>query len=543
MIKSLENIIHGIGSIRMSALSIGAGIGLSLLTLLAPNARADTHYVSTNGLHQAPYTLPENAATNIQSAVDVAEDGDKVQISDGAYYVAPTNGITWNASSPAKHITIASENGAQNCIIDCQSKGRGFTFDSGQTTNDAIEGLTITNGYSMWTRTGDSSKLWGGGGIFVSNSSPRISSCTITHCTAKKSPYSSFYADGGGIAMIGGSPIIENCVIENNTGTHTGGGIHVENSSPDIKNNYIAYNYNQGCYGGGGISFITSTGGKVTGNLIVHNLAHYYTTKGGFGGGILTMNSNPTIENNTIAYNDTTLPSGDPVLGEGGGIRIRGLPTPVMNNNMFYGNIATNGLEDLDIQYPSYTIDLNNSLIGSGSTNFICPDRESNLWNTDPLFVDSPNGDYHLSGSSPCIDSGTNLENIVSDMESVPIPLDGNNDGIARADMGCYEFVHPTADTDADRMKDADEIKAGTSPTNGIDYFNIDNVYSADENSETISWNSKFGKNYTVQRTDNLVQGSWSNIADYINVPGTGDTMSYSNNSPSAVGFYRVSVK
>jgi len=63
----------------------------------------------------------------------------------------------------------------------------------------------------------------------------------------------------------------------------------------------------------------------------------------------------------------------------------------------------------------------------------------------NPLFIDAPNGDYHLAQGSPCIAAG--------DPASGP-DLDGS-----RADIGAFQF----ADCNGNGVLDADDIGAGTS--------------------------------------------------------------------------------
>ena len=93
-----------------------------ILTAFASVSAAKTIYV------------PDDYA-KIQWAVDNASDGDTIIVRDGTYYYENVN--------VNKQLTLKSENGSANCIIDAGGSGSVFTLNADHIT---IHGFTIKNG-------------------------------------------------------------------------------------------------------------------------------------------------------------------------------------------------------------------------------------------------------------------------------------------------------------------------------------------------------------------------------------------------------------
>lgn len=115
-----------------------------------------------------------------------------------------------NIAFNGKVLTMRSENGPLNCIIDCEGSGRGF-YLNWESAGSVIEGFTIANGSST-----------GNGGAISSDAMVTISNCRIIGNSA---------ANYGGGIFLGSSTagsIIINCLISANSVSETsgnGGGI------------------------------------------------------------------------------------------------------------------------------------------------------------------------------------------------------------------------------------------------------------------------------------------------------------------------------
>ena len=158
-------------------------IGIAFLVFCAfvGTASAKTWYVDASnvgdlledGTIDHPFDL-------IQEGIDATDNGDIVLLSDGIYTGYGNKNLFWDGN--IKHIIVRSENGANNCIIDCEGEGRGFALvDTYQNNSDVINGFTIKNG----NPSAD------GGGIYCENSAPIISNNIFT----------GNYGNGGGGAI------------------------------------------------------------------------------------------------------------------------------------------------------------------------------------------------------------------------------------------------------------------------------------------------------------------------------------------------------
>ncbi|MCA9438191.1 MAG: hypothetical protein KC978_20565, partial [Candidatus Omnitrophica bacterium] len=107
-------------------------------------------------------------------------------------------------------------------------------------------------------------------------------------------------------------------------------------------------------------------------------------------------------------------------------------------NSIIYGNEIPYTNQDIPTTYRVLYSNTEAEWVGEGNIN------------SDPLFVDPDNGDYHLQRGSPCIDSGTDT--------GLTTDLDGNPRPIGDYDMGAYEFPYLRSDIDGDGRVDENDL-------------------------------------------------------------------------------------
>jgi hypothetical protein len=376
---------------------------------------------------QADTILVPSQQPTIQAGIDAASDGDTVMVADGTY----TGDGNRDIDFLGKAIVVMSENGPENCIIDCEEGGRGFIFQSGEDSTSIVQGFTITNGYCAV-----------GGGIYCAYSSPTVTNCTFSGNSADF---------GGGMRNYGGSPTVANCMFSGNVAYQFGGGMYNNfGSSPTVSN--CTFSGNSAQMGGGMYNYSSSP--TVTNCTFSQNSAVYD------GGGMQNYTGSPTVANCTFTGNVVYIKGGgmynsfgsSPTVSNctfsqnwadfGGGMCNSG-GSPTFANCMFSGNSADDGggMYNFDSS-PTVTnsilwSDLPDEIFVDGGNPIVKYSNVQGGWpgegniDEDPLFVSFHGFDFLLRKGSPCIDAG---DPDIEDGRSWPIWY---NNGL-QSDMGAY---------------------------------------------------------------------------------------------------------
>jgi len=325
--------------------------------------------------HATILNVPSDYAT-IQGAIDASADGDTVLVAPGTYYE--------NIYIAGKNITVTGDRREpENVVIDGNSNGSVVTFDGAPIdSTTSFSGFSIQGGRNVY-----------GGGLLLFYSHPKISNLIIANNEAVDQD-GSYHGMGGGIFCMGDNPDISNAVIIENSAVNGGGGIGCVLSDPTLTNVEIINNHSDMM--GGGLRLDGSNVSLVNVTLCNNNADSVTGT-----GSIFFYNGASATLKNSILWNNSP------------------------NEIQFYPDAGPNGLA---ISY--------SDLMG-GQEGIVSNDNGEVTWgegniDSNPLFVDADNGDFHLQAGSPCIDTGD--------------PNSDNDPDGSRADMGAYYFHQGQAD-------------------------------------------------------------------------------------------------
>ena len=158
-------------------------------------------------------------------------------------------------------------------------------------------------------------------------------------------------------------------------------------------------------------------------NTFVGNIAKdFLFNQGGWGGAMAfdILEERVVVANNIVAFNSSGIWKQQPQVNPN---------VPDLIRNDVFDN-------------PEGTADYNYVNLAAGATDI----------SVNPLFVNKAGGDYRLQPTSPCIDNGdgTIAGLPTTDIDGNTRPKDGDYDGIAKIDIGAYEFSQCVGDLDGD---------------------------------------------------------------------------------------------
>ena len=341
---------------------------------------------STTLLHATIINVPADHST-IQAAINASSPGDTILVQTGTY----SGNINFNGKAitvGSLFLTTGDDSYISQTIIDAAGSGRCVKFNSNETNSSVLTGFKLING----------SEYYGAGIYCYQGASPTISDLIITNCDG-------FTGDsyGGAIAIMSNSePVCSNLTITN-CSANEGGAIYFHDNGDATLSDCIF----SGCTSAHGGALQISYSDPV----IDHTLFHDNNSP--FGGAVYVYNySTPEFINCTFSDNQSDY---------GGAFYCHDLGgQPTITNCILWGDnstyeiFATSSYYAPVVTYSDVEGGTGQSWFGTG-----CID-------TDPLFVDEANDDYHLTGTSPCINTGD---------PSSPLDPDGSI-----ADMGVYFY-------------------------------------------------------------------------------------------------------
>lgn len=197
---------------------------ISLLLALSLSASANAAVIQVN------------EGESIQAAIDGSVEGDLINVAAGTY----REDINFNG----KNVRVSGVGNKTH--IRGTGNGPVITFNSGEKFTATLDQVRITNGSAT-----------NGGGIFIENSSPTITRCTIRNNRAENQG-SAVYISGTGIdddsADLFNNLIFRNRAVQEENFVEPPHAIEILNASPGILNNTIFKNRGNGIAARGSVS-------------------------------------------------------------------------------------------------------------------------------------------------------------------------------------------------------------------------------------------------------------------------------------------------
>lgn len=492
--------------------SAGSAVRFALALTAGACCAGETYYVGLAGDDTGGGGSRSNAWRTLQKAVDSVGPGDTIVVLGGTYAgarievsgsrVAP---ITVRADVPGEVLLNAlSPANRRGCVLEIETYA-----GSGVVSNIVVDGMRIAGSPSYGVRAQSTRYVALLNNIVTNNQSTGI--------------FTPFCYD----------TLIEGNVCADN-GEH---GIYHNNSSDRflIRGNDVHHNLKSGIHLNGDIGVEPPPGtpwawdGVISDGIIENNTIH---ENGGGGAGINMDGVTRTIIRNNVLYktpnnsgialfrqdagagsSDNWIVNNVVLMAKDAGwcINLAGsdcINNKVFNNLLFHpassrGSIVlyTSALQGFESDYNSttdaFSTDNGGSRISGAQWRALGYDTHA-IADTPPnLFVSHATRDYRLKTGSLAIDAGRAHLQAALDKDGIARPLDGRNNATAAWDMGAFEFVHASVDSDRDLSLDRHEVLAGTNPTDPHSVLRFESTRLS-AGRTVLGWQSASGRYYRV---------------------------------------------
>lgn len=367
----------------------------------------------------SPYATEATAAASIPDAMVAADalvaDGDKavvVKIKEGEYELTDqfciTNGLTVTGVGDRTKTILRQTTANCRIVVITSGKLGGVTM-----TGCSVEAVKLK------PPVGDAGY---GYAVFLKSDNAILTNCVVSGNVSTGTYYSSNPTlHGGTVCTYNGGKVFD-CVIANNTTQSPGAGIFSYRGtfvSCTVTNNVTT------SIGGGLRSWIGST---IRNCLFADNQAKNY-------GGAIDIDdqnsSGGTVEDCTIVGNRVT------DVGAVAGLYSNSKSIAV-RRTLFADNVDGAGVSQ-DVNYTASKVSYTKCLLPTNAEGRVTMTASSsgNLYATPSFIDDSP---YMLAQGSAGIDAGDTSVSRSHDLGGRARVVDGNGDGVALSDIGCWEF-------------------------------------------------------------------------------------------------------
>jgi len=321
----------------------------------------------------------------------------------------------------------------ENCeVLNNTATGNGSDYAYGggiEIANGRIVSCVVTGNLAQGTGNGEGR----GGGIRMLGTTQLLSSRIEGNRVSASANVAPSY--GAGVYM-GGNGVVSNCTLVRNRcifWESLGGGVYMTTGLVThctiVSNRCESYHtYAESQYGAG--AGVWMSGGTLRNSVVAQNRCiHGAQIREGATRGAGILMTGGRVENCTVARNVVD------IYGRGAGI--------YMTGGQVWNTVAYHNFDDA---VTSYTEDHENLYQSGGTVNFSCVTNSYGLAGVgnvcgDPGFAYRLTNDYRLLPASSCIDAGSNLATVVSDVAGNVRPQDGDGDGQSRSDIGACEAL------------------------------------------------------------------------------------------------------